>query len=205
MSERHKRESLLLGAIVGAIAAFAIVVPLSLLAFTGGNESDVASTQSAAATATDSGQQGNGGPGNGRGGPPEGRGPGSGTDHANESPTSQGVASPEVLDAFDAGGCVACHFIKGVGGEAAELGPNLSRIGVNAAERRPGASAEAYIEESIRDPNVFIMPNCPNGSCPAGVMPQTFADTLTASEISTIVNYLAALGTAAEADVIAEP
>ncbi len=203
MSERYKRESLLLGVVIGAIAAIAIVVPLSLLGLA--EDDDTSSTQTASTPATASGQQGDTGQGNGRGGPPEGRGPGSGANVANENPTSQGIASPEVLNAFDAGGCVACHFIKGVGGESAEVGPNLSRVGVNAAERRPGASAEAYIEESIRDPNAFIMPNCPNGSCPEGVMPQTFPDSLADSEISTIVNYLAALGTAGEADVLNAP
>jgi hypothetical protein len=63
-------------------------------------------------------------------------------------------------------------------------------------------SAEAYIEESIIDPGAFVRPNCPNGPCPAGVMPQTYGETLTDSQISTIVSYLAALGTAGEADVL---
>ncbi len=149
---------------------------------------------------------GNGqGGGNGQGlGPPEGRGPGS---HGGElaDPTSQGIADPEVLDTFSSAGCVACHTIKGVGGGAANIGPGLSRLGEVGSLRRPGLSAATYIEESIIDPGAFVRPNCPNGPCPEGVMPQTYGETLTADQISTIVNYLVALGTAAEAEVLNAP
>ncbi|MCP4305751.1 MAG: hypothetical protein GY788_12945, partial [bacterium] len=56
--------------------------------------------------------------------------------------------------------------------------------------------------ESIVDPDAFVRTNCPDGPCTAGLMPPTFGETLTTDEISTIVNYLAALGTAVEADVL---
>jgi hypothetical protein len=100
---------------------------------------------------------------------------------------------------------VACHTIKGVGGGAARIGPGLSRLGEVGDRRVAGLSAAAYIEQSIRDPGAFVRPNCPTGPCPEGVMPQTYAETLTADQISTIVNYLSVLGTAAEADVLIQP
>jgi len=106
---------------------------------------------------------------------------------------------------FDSAGCVACHAIKGVGGAGSTVGPHLYMTEAMAATRRPGDSAEAYIRESILDPNAFIMPNCPTGACPSGVMPQTFADTLSPEDLDTIVSYLAALGTSAEAEVLNQP
>ena len=47
-----------------------------------------------------------------------------------------------------------------------------------------------------------MRPTCPDGPCIEGLMPQTLGETLTTDEISTIVNYLAALGTATEAGVL---
>ena len=211
MSTRSQQESLLLGVVVGVIAALAIVIPVSLLPIFGDDDSDSSSSQSEASPVTTTVVQaaGNGaGTGNG-GGAGQGQGQGNGgagngAGQANElgDPLLQGVASDEVLAAFDNGGCVACHNIKGVGGGAANLGPGLSRVGFIAAERRPGYEPLDYIEESILDPGAFVRTNCPTGPCIAGLMPQTYSETLTAADISTIVNYLAALGTAAEADVL---
>jgi hypothetical protein len=225
MSKRSQQESLLLGAVVGAIAGLAIALAVILLVDFGNDE--VGSTDSASAPTTTvavqgtagpgagqgqaAGQgQGGGGPGQGAGngqggGPPPGAGPGSHQDGEQGDPLSFGTASQDVLDAFTAGGCVACHTIKGVGGGAASIGPGLSRVGEVGGIRVPGMSAEAYIEQSILDPGAFVRPNCPNGPCPEGIMPQTYAETLTADQISTIVGYLAALGTAAEPDVLTAP
>lgn len=120
-------------------------------------------------------------------------------------PLSYGNAGTEVVDAFNAGGCVVCHSIKGVGGGNATIGPPLFRTGFLAADRRPGATPEAYIEESIRNPNAWIVPNCPTGPCPESVMPQAYSETLTDDQIGTIVGYLAALGTDAESSVLPAP
>ncbi|MEA2003161.1 MAG: cytochrome c peroxidase [Actinomycetota bacterium] len=202
MSKRSKQESFLLGLVVGAIASVGIIVPLILLAVFGGDDADNGSAQPAPVTTTTT----TAAPvPRGRGGPPEGRGPGSGFGLSSADPTSDGIAGQEVLAAFDKGGCANCHTIKGIVGATATVGPNLSEIGFIAAERRPGSSAEAYIEESIVDPNAFIAPRCPNGPCPSGVMLQTFADVLTESDLATVVGYLAALGTDAEAAILGEP
>lgn len=215
---------MLLGVAVGAIAAFAIVLVVSLLpVFDGeGSDASAAANQTTAApqqatatqdTVTGQGQGNSQGQAQGQGqgggqgqGPPEGRGPGSQGNAAEDAdPLSFGLASSEVVDAFTTPGCIVCHSIKGVGGGNATIGPHLYRLGVVAVDRRPGASVEAYITESILDPNAFIMPNCPTGDCLPGIMPQTYSESLSAADLETIVNYLAVLGTAAEADVLTQP
>lgn len=231
MSTRSQKESRLLGVVFGLVIALAITVPLALLPIFGDDDSESSSTQSDATPATTTvaqaagggngggngngaGGNGNGGVGNGNGnggggngsGPGSGNGPGNGEGQVHlEDPLSQGVASEEVAATFASGGCVACHNIKGIGGGAARLGPGLSQAGFIASERRPGYEALDYLEESILNPGAFVRTNCPDGPCIDGLMPQTYSETLTSDEISTIVNYLAALGTAAEADVLFAP
>jgi cytochrome c oxidase subunit 2 len=58
-------------------------------------------------------------------------------------------------------GCGACHTIAGVQGAAGVVGPPLTNIGSVAATRRPGTSAEAYINESIVQPTAFLVPGFP--------------------------------------------
>ena len=206
-----------MGIVAGAVfGAFAVGVASLLPIFDLGNDYEAAiqtvptttSANQAPAPTTDDLQaaQPGTGQGRGRGGPPEGRGPGSQTAvQIHATPLADGTAAPVVLDAFAAGGCVACHSIKGVGGGQATIGPPLFQTGAIAADRRPGPTPEAYIEESILDPGAFIMPNCPTGPCLEGVMPQTFGETLTADQLATIVDYLAALGTSAEGEVLTRP
>lgn len=191
MNQRWQRESFVLGLLMAGLLSFSLVILASLLPVF---DTDDAPTPEALAgnaaptTMTDLAQGG---------GPPDGRGPG-----RNANPLAFGTADPEIQAAFDTGGCVACHSIKGIGGDGANVGPPLMRTGAIAADRRPGPSPEAYIEESILDPDAFIMPNCPTGPCASGVMPQTYAETLTSDQITTMVEYLAALGTADEQAVL---
>lgn len=49
------------------------------------------------------------------------------------------------------------------------------------------------------------MPNCPTGPCPSCVMSKLFAETLSPEQIQTIVDFLVALGTEAEANVLTPP
>ena len=60
--------------------------------------------------------------------------------------TGQGSATP----------CVTCHTVGGVPEAVGLLGPDLSNIGAEAANRKPGTSAEDYLVESIREPEAFI-------------------------------------------------
>jgi len=95
--------------------------------------------------------------------------------------------------AFAAAGCGGCHNIPGVPNAVGQVGPNLINIGNDAASRVAGQDAEAYLQESILDPNAFIAPECPNGECPAGVMPPNMDQRLSEQEIDLIVAHLLTL------------
>ena len=90
-------------------------------------------------------------------------------------------------------GCGGCHAIQGVEGMAGVVGPDLSQIGANAAQRLEdpaytgsATTVEAYIHESIVQSDLFVVEDYP-----AGVMPLTFADTLSPEELDIMVNFLA--------------
>lgn len=94
-------------------------------------------------------------------------------------------AQGEIL--FGTAGCVGCHSINGQGGK---IGPELTKVYAN--------KGPDYIHESIIKPNEVIASNCPTGPCPAGVMPQNFAERLTEDDINTIIEYLKAVSEAAK-------
>lgn len=86
-------------------------------------------------------------------------------------------------------GCNACHAIKGVMQGA--VGPNLTKLATDSEEviksddyaknlkGQPAAkTAEEYIIQSIYYPNAYIYPKCPQGPCAAGVMVQTYKQTI---------------------------
>ena len=79
---------------------------------------------------------------------------------------------------FSDNGCTACHST----GEETIIGPGLAGIYVRAGERT-SLDAEAYIEESIREPGAFVV-----DGFTAGLMPAF--DDLTASEITDMIAYL---------------
>ena len=82
---------------------------------------------------------------------------------------------------FSNNGCTACHST----GEETIIGPGLAGIYVRAGERT-SLDAEAYIEESIREPGAFVV-----DGFTAGLMPAF--DDLTASEITDMIAYLKTL------------
>ena len=109
------------------------------------------------------------------------------------------VVEASLGQAFQKGGCGACHTIPGVPGAAGQIGPDLSEIGVIADERiadegYAGAadSAEAYIHESLAKPNAFVVPECPGGPCQEGAMP-VISNILNEEEMGKVVSYLASL------------
>ncbi len=97
----------------------------------------------------------------------------------------------EVIAAINTGGCTACHTIPGIPNAIGQVGPNLSNIGVDAATRREGYTAEEYIRESLKDPTAFTAPECPTGPCITGTMPVL---QLNDAQIDAIVSYLITLG-----------
>ena len=69
---------------------------------------------------------------------------------------------------YRGGACPACHTITGI--SAGAVGPELTRAGSVAATRKPGMAAEAYLRESIQNPQAFVPPGFPSPSAmPAGL------------------------------------
>ena len=101
------------------------------------------------------------------------------------STAGRGAGTAEVGKAlFTAKGCSACHTLT-VAGAASTIGPKLDGIGAAAGTRRPGVAAEAYIRESIQDPQAFIAP----GFTAPSPMPNGLAS---GKELDDLVAFLAA-------------
>ena len=84
------------------------------------------------------------------------------------------------------GGCGACHTLADAG-TTGTVGPNLGVRLVPDAKKR-GLPLPAFINESITKPNAFIA-----AGYPASVMPQNFSQILTATQIQSLVAYLASV------------
>ncbi len=95
---------------------------------------------------------------------------------------------------YTANGCGGCHTVEGV--SSGSVGPNLSHIATVAADRLkdPNYKGQAkdvagYIQESIVQPNVYIVAQCPSGPCPPA-MPPTFGQTIPQDQLNDLVAYL---------------
>lgn len=104
------------------------------------------------------------------------------------SPPSGGTVTtafangPELFDSY----CRSCHVASGGSGGA--IGPDLSRIGADAASRKPGTSAVAYLAESIVAPAAFMAPGA------QAEMPDIFGDVLHPAQIKSLVWFMANQG-----------
>ena len=87
-----------------------------------------------------------------------------------------------------AGGCAACHTVEGV--SAGVVGPDLSHLGTDAGSRKPGTSARAYVEESIRSPEAFVASGVER-SIP-GIMTSALTGNLNDEQIASLVEFLLA-------------
>jgi hypothetical protein len=84
------------------------------------------------------------------------------------------------------GGCAACHTIDGI--SEGVVGPDLTHLGVDAASRKPGMSAEEYIFESIRNPEAFVAPDV-NRAIP-GIMTVGITELFSDNEVQALVDFL---------------
>ena len=84
---------------------------------------------------------------------------------------------------FAANGCGACHTFTPAG-SSGTVGPNLDDLAANAKTANRG-SLDQYTQESIVDPNAYIVP-----SFQPGVMPQDFGTKLTKTQIADLVAFL---------------
>lgn len=80
--------------------------------------------------------------------------------------------------------CHTCHVDQPLGPPM----PGEPPIATRAATRKPGYSAEAYLYESITDPNAYVV----SGFQP-DVMPQTFKDTLSDQDLADLIAYILTL------------
>jgi mono/diheme cytochrome c family protein len=96
------------------------------------------------------------------------------------------AAQLDGADLFQAKGCASCHdgpdstaFVGGF--------PPLVDATEWAGQRRPDMTADAYLAESITNPNVFISPAFTGGNGPTTAMPRL---ALTPAEVEALVDYL---------------
>lgn len=84
---------------------------------------------------------------------------------------------------FNSSGCAGCHKIKGQG--IATTGPDLTGIKSVAGTRKPGTDANAYLRESITNPNAVVVQGYQQG-----LMPATFGQSLKPEDIDALVEYM---------------
>jgi mono/diheme cytochrome c family protein len=82
---------------------------------------------------------------------------------------------------FASAGCNGCHQLDAIGAVGG-VGPALNQVGSRLSIDE--------IKSSIIEPNAVIAEACPVGPCPAGVMPQNFAERLTEEQINTLAQFL---------------
>lgn len=113
-------------------------------------------------------------------------------------PAPAGLYGPELaLQAFQKGGCGACHIIPGVKGAIGTIGPDLTGISQTAqAAMEKGEyhgsakTVQEFLVESIRQPDAYIAPDCNGAPCQKGLMPSTLADLFNDEEINAMVQFL---------------
>jgi cytochrome c oxidase subunit II len=93
-----------------------------------------------------------------------------------------GGSTPDGAKLFASEGCGACHAFKPAG-TTAQVGPDLDNLAADAT--KAGKPLDAYVHESIVDPNAYVVPGYH-----AGVMPGTFGQSLSSPQIDALVAYL---------------
>ncbi len=81
--------------------------------------------------------------------------------------------------------CSQCHTLGDIANGA--IGPDLTKISVDASTRKPGTSAEEYIRESIKEPEAFL---CEVELCTQGLMTSSVTGGLTDEEVDLLVAFL---------------
>jgi cytochrome c oxidase subunit 2 len=108
------------------------------------------------------------------------------------SPPSASSSTAEGKAVFTTAGCSSCHTLAAAGATGT-IGPDLDarlRTDCASAASKPirGATLEECIHTAITKPYAFI----PTGYH-AGVMPATFAQTLSSAQIQALVNFLSSV------------
>jgi len=83
---------------------------------------------------------------------------------------------------FSDNGCGSCHTLIAAGA-AGKVGPDLDNLPAEA--QQAGKPLQAFIHQSIVDPNAYVAPGYPQN-----VMPQSFGSSLSARQLDALVSYL---------------
>ena len=70
------------------------------------------------------------------------------------------------------------------------VGPDLTRIGIDGADRQPGVSAGDYITESIESPEAFVATGVERAI--PGIMTKPLTANLSPAEVEALVAFLSA-------------
>jgi cytochrome c oxidase subunit 2 len=109
-----------------------------------------------------------------------------GSSSSGSSSSSQTSAAAGKAVFTGSAGCSSCHTLAAAGATGT-VGPNLGTSIVPSA-KKAGMPVKPFIMESILKPNAFIAPGYgPN------VMPQTFGQTLTQTQVQALVNFLSSV------------
>lgn len=99
------------------------------------------------------------------------------------STTTSTSPSAAGLSVFNANGCSSCHTLTAANATGT-IGPDLDKLVAYA--QRAKQPLEAFIHESIVNPNAYI-----ESGYPKGVMPETFGQSLTKTQLDALVTFLA--------------
>jgi len=100
-----------------------------------------------------------------------------------EMVTALGSADPARGDQIHiTAGCAGCHKLNP---DETGQGPNWYHIADHAVSRVPGEGPALYLYESIVSPSKYVVPGFTDG-----VMPKTFAETLTQQDIADLLAFL---------------
>jgi len=80
------------------------------------------------------------------------------------------------------GGCSACHSLEP---DVRLVGPSQAGLSQRAPTRKPGYSAEAYLYESIVNPNAFVV-----DTFQPDLMPKDYLTRLTAQQLADVIAFL---------------
>jgi cytochrome c oxidase subunit II len=103
---------------------------------------------------------------------------------AKAPPPAQTGGSTDAAATFKSAGCSGCHTFTPAGATGT-IGPNLDHLVTDAAKYGQGETAQQYVRESIIDPGKVVVTGYPNG-----IMPTTFATSLTSAQVDALVSYL---------------
>lgn len=110
--------------------------------------------------------------------PSTGTGTGTGTTSTSTTPSTSAAG----LSVFNANGCSSCHTLSAANATG-KVGPDLDKLVSYAQQAHQ--PLEAFIHESIVNPNAYIQPGYPKS-----VMPETFGQSLTKSQLDALVTFL---------------